>query len=295
MRSKLLYGVVCTVGLLPFCVVYAVSDILYILLFYVVRYRRKVVRTNLTNAFPDYPLNKIAEIERKYYRHLCDLFAETYKMLGMSDSEMQRRCVFTNADEVHRYLNAGQSIMVVLGHYGNWEWCSSFALQMKEDADFAPLYKPIHNEAVNNLMLAIRRKFKGKPIPKQDVLRYMVNMKRENKVCLTTFIADQTPNRANLNFWMSFLNQDTPIFIGTERIAAKFNYPVFFATIDKYKRGYYHIKFTELSNSPKDMEPGELTRMHTQLLEREIIKRPELWLWSHKRWKFKREDALHGK
>ena len=177
-----------------------------------------------------------------------------------------------------------------MGHYGNWEWMSSYSLWMPREFDFFTLYKPLHNAVADKMMIRLRSRFGAKPVPKNDILRRIVENKRNGRLFLAGFIGDQTPNRANLNFWMEFLNQDTPILVGTEKIARKFGLPVISLKMRKVRRGYYEVDFVDVCSDPGQLEPGELTRIHTRLLERYIREVPELWLWSHKRWKLTRED-----
>lgn len=189
---------------------------------------------------------------------------------------------------IRRYFDQGKSVIGVLGHYGNWEWMSSYSLWMPREFDFFTLYKPLHNAVADKMMIRLRSRFGAKPVPKNDILRRIVENKRNGRLFLAGFIGDQTPNRANLNFWMEFLNQDTPILVGTEKIARKFGLPVISLKMRKVRRGYYEVDFVDVCSDPGQLEPGELTRIHTRLLERYIREVPELWLWSHKRWKHTR-------
>lgn len=298
MFSYLLYGLVWLISFLPLWILYIFSDLLYFLLYWVVRYRRGVVRTNLCNAFPEKNLKEIVAVEKKYYRNMCDIFVELYKPWHMSEKEMKRRCVFRHTEILQKYYDEGKSVIGVLGHYGNWEWMASYALWIKGDVDFYTLYKPMHNKVIDGMMLKIRSRFGAKPIPKNDILRRIVENRREGRLFLAGFIADQTPNIYNLNFWMDFLNQDTPVFVGTEKIAAKFNLPVISLYMKKIRRGYYEVDFVDLCEEPAGLPYGELTVMHTRLLEKQIREAPEHWLWSHKRWKHRREEctgAAEGK
>lgn len=285
MWSRILYGCLWICSWLPLWFLYIFSDLYYLLLYYVIRYRRKVVRTNLLKSFPEKSKTEIIKIEKKYYRHLCDLFVEMYRMWHMSSEEIRRRCVFTNPELILRYFEQGKSVIGVLGHYGNWEWMASFSLWMPAEIDFFTLYKPLHDPVADRTMRQIRSRFKAKPIPKNDILRRIVENQRNNRLFLAGFIGDQTPNPANLNFWMEFLNQETPVLIGTEKIARKFDLPVISLRMRKVRRGYYEVDFVDISSEPRKLEPGELTRMHTRMLESYIREVPELWLWSHKRWK----------
>jgi len=291
MISYFIYGLTWLCSLLPLRILYFFSDLYYYLFYYVFRYRRQVVRTNLRNAFPEKDLAEIRRIERKYYRHLCDTFVEMYRMWHMSEKEIRKRCVFRHTGILEKYYAQGKGVIGVLGHYGNWEWMSSYGLWTRQEVDFYPLYKPLHDKVMDRMMLKIRSRFGAIPVPRNDILRLIVKNRQEGKLFLGGFIADQTPNKVNLNFWMEFLNQDTPVFIGTEKIARKFNLPVISLRMRLIRRGYYEVDFVDLCAEPALLPPGELTRMHTRLLEEQIREVPELWLWSHRRWKHKRTDV----
>lgn len=288
MFSYILYGFIWLFSFLPLRVLYIFADACYYLLYYVVRYRREVVRTNLVNSFPEKGPDEIIRIEKRYYRHMCDVFVELYKFWHFSEQEIKKRCLFRNTEVLQRHYDEGKGVIGVLGHYCNWEWMASYSLWI-ERVDFYALYKPIHNKAIDKMMYRIRSHFGATPIPKNEILRYIVKNRQEGRPFIAAFIADQTPNAANLNFWMDFLNQETPVLIGTERIATKFNLPVISLRMRKIKRGYYEVDFFDLCEEPAKLEPGELTRMYTRILESYIKEEPEYWLWSHKRWKHKRK------
>lgn len=287
--NYLLYAFLWILGLWPLWMLYVFSDICYYLIYNLLRYRRKVVRMNLRRAFPEKSIEEIVEIEKKYYRHLCDLFVEMYKMWHMSEKQIRKRCHFVNPEVIQDCLEQGKSVVVVLGHYGNWEWMSSYSLWMPRNIDFFTLYKPLHSRVIDKMMFHLRSRFGAKPIPKNDVLRWIVKDRREGRQFLAAFIGDQTPNKNNLNFWMEFLNQDTAVLVGTEKIARKYNLPVVSLKMVKVRRGYYEVRFVNVCSDPVSLEEGELTRRHTRLLEQYIREVPELWLWSHRRWKHTRE------
>lgn len=288
--SHILYGLIWAFSFMPLWLLYGLSDLFYCILYHIVRYRRGVVRTNLRNSFPEKDEKEIRTIERRFYHHLCDLFVEMYKTWHISPSAIRRRCVFKHTDILQRYFDEGKGVVGVLGHYCNWEWLTSFTLWMKGNVNFYTLYKPIHDPVLDRMMVRIRSHFGAQPIPKKDVLRRITADCRDKKVFLAAFVGDQTPDSGNLNFWMEFLNQDTPILIGTERIATKFDLPVISLHMRKVKRGYYEVDFMNLCEHPSTLSPGELTRMHTRILEQQIRETPEFWLWSHRRWKHKREQ-----
>mgnify|MGYP000949047213 FL=1 len=285
--SYLGYGMLWGVSFLPLPVMYLVTDVLFVILFYGVHYRRKVVDMNLRNSFPEKSEEERKGIARKYYRHLCDTFAEFYKLWHISEDEIKRRCVMVNMDVPHRYFEQGRSVIAFSGHYGNWEMMYSYKLWEK-DVELIPIYKPIHNKVFDRMTCKIRSRFGATPLAKADTLRVMLRNQQEGKITMTGFIGDQTPNKRSLHFWTRFLNQDTAVLEGTERIARKLNQPVVFVNMRKVKRGCYHAEFYDLCSDPQSLEPGELTRMHIQMLERFIREEPAYWLWSHRRWKHKR-------
>lgn len=284
----LVYAFVWLVSFLPLRLLYVFSDGLYYVLYYIVRYRREVVSTNLAKAFPEKTEAERREIGKKFYRNLSDFFVEIYKPWHMSERQIRKRCVFKHTDILQHYYDQGRPVIGVLGHYGNWEWMTSYALLLKGNVSFYTLYKPLHSRVLDRMMFLIRSRFGAQPVPRNDVLRIIVRDVKAGHPFLAAFVGDQTPNKHNLNFWMDFLNQDTPVLLGTEKIATKFNIPVISLYMRKLRRGYYEVEFVKLCENPKDLEPGELTRMHTRFLEKQIQEHPEYWLWSHRRWKHER-------
>ena len=285
--SYLGYALLWVASFLPLSMMYLITDVLFIILYYGIHYRRKVVDMNLKNAFPEKSEEERKRIARKYYRHLCDTFAEFYKLWHISEKEIKKRCVMVNMDVPHHYFEQGRSVIAFSGHYGIWEMMYSYKL-WEPGIELIPIYKPIHNKVFDRMTCRIRSRFGATPLAKADTLRVMIRNQQEGKIAMTGFIGDQTPNRHSLNFWTEFLNQDTPVMEGTEKIARKLNQAVVFVNLRKVKRGYYHAEFYDLSSNPRELEPGELTRMHTRMLEHFIRENPEYWLWSHRRWKHKR-------
>lgn len=289
MFSYILYIFIWLLSFLPFRMLYILADMNYVLLYYVIRYRRRVVRANLCNSFPEKSLKEIVDIERKYYKHMADLSVELYKLWHMSEASIRKRCVFRNTELPRKYFDEGRSVIGVLGHYGNWEWMSSYGL-WENDADFLALYKPIRDKVTDRMMKEIRSRFGAVLVAKDDTLRVIARYRSEGRLFLAGFIGDQTPNVHNLNFWTRFLNQDTPVLLGTEKIARKYDIPVVSVRMRKVRRGYYEVEFVDVCPHPAELEPGVLTEKHTRLLESFIREEPQYWLWSHKRWKHRREE-----
>jgi len=275
------------VAALPFPLLYIISDLLFILMFYVFGYRKQITTINLRNAFPDKTDSEIRTLMIGFYRHLCDMILETFKLLTIRRSELLKRCRITNYELYFDILSGQRSIIVALGHQGNWEWLGA-ATATRGDGPLQVIYKPLSNPYFDRLMKKIRSRFGATPIPDKDVLRQMIATK--GSLSTTAFISDQTPPPDHA-FWINFLNQDTPVFIGTEKLARRLNYPVLFAAMRKVKRGYYEVEVLRVCDEPAESDPGSITTAHTRLLEEQIIKQPETWLWSHRRWKHQRHNS----
>lgn len=276
--------------MLPFRLLYLLSDTVYVLLYYVISYRKKVVMNNLRASFPEKSEKELKRICKDFYHHLCDMFLETFKTLTISKTAMVKHCSFTPATiELFNKLEAEkQSVVLVMGHKGNWEWAgNTFSILCKQQ--LYVIYHPLANKQFNNLMYKMRTRFGTKLIAMQDTFREMV--KNRHEVNATAFIADQSPQPSNAH-WVSFLNQDTPVFKGTEKIAQKMDAPVVYVSVVKVKRGYYSVEATLLIEKPSAETEGAITVAHTRKLEVDIIEQPATWLWSHKRWKHKRTQTV---
>jgi len=274
------------ISIIPFPLFYGVSDFFFVLLYYVIGYRKKVVYQNLKNSFPEKTHEELKTIERKFYRYLCDLFLETFKTLTISKKQAVKRCAFTQqtTDLFNKLNDEKKSCIIVMGHYGNWEWAgNTFSLLLKQQ--LYVIYHPLTNKQFNNLMYKMRTRFGNKLYAMREVMREMI--KNRNEINATAFIADQTPPPEGA-YWTTFLNQDTPVFVGTEKIAQKLNYPIVYVTVSRPKRGHYLVNAEILVNEPKSTKEGEISELHTRRLEEDIKKQPEIWLWSHRRWKHKR-------
>jgi KDO2-lipid IV(A) lauroyltransferase len=285
---QLLFALIRLVTLLPLRVLYLFSDISYPLIYYVFGYRKTVVRTNLMKSFPEKPEKEIRKIERRFYRYFCDLFIETLSEMHMSKQEILKRIDIGNVEPIVEQLKSGRSVMLMTAHYGNWEWASVLSLVFPEDNKLHSIYKKLRNPKFDALMLELRTKFTGMNIEKNDLLRSMVNMKKEGIVGVFGMISDQSPSGKGAHYWTTFLNQDTPVLLGTEQLAKKFDYPVFYIHINRVRRGYYKCEYHLISLEPKQTTEHEITDAYIRILENGIKAAPEFWLWTHKRWKFSR-------
>ncbi len=274
------------ISLLPFPVLYLFSDFIFVLVYYVIGYRKKIVLQNLRNSFPEKSQKEILELRRRFYRYLCDLFLETFKTLSISRETMIKHCRMNDNSLklLQKYYEEKKNVILVLGHLGNWEWGgNAFSIMCKQQ--LYVIYHPLENKYFNKLIIGMRTRFSTKLIEMKNTFRDMVENKKI--ISATAFIADQTPQPDNA-YWTKFLNQETPVFLGTEKISRKLNYPIVFINVKRIKRGYYELSAETLCENPATTSEGELSEMHTKKLEEEIRKTPETWLWSHRRWKHKR-------
>lgn len=273
-------------SVLPFGILYGISDLSFLLLFYIVRYRRKVVQQNLKNAFPEKSDKERNVIERRFYRFLCDLLLETFKTLTISKETMLHRCRITpeSAALLQELGAAGTSVILVLGHFGNWEWGGN-TFSLSAPHQLYVIYHPLSNPNFDRLMYRMRSRFGSRLIAMNDTFREM--LRHRNELTATAFIADQSPDPKHA-YWMPFLNQDTPVFPGTEKLARKLNRKVLYVSVVRLKRGFYELRVDPTIGQASDYEEQALTAAHTHRLEADILAQPETWLWTHKRWKHQR-------
>lgn len=276
---------------LPLRALYVLSDVEYVLIYHVVRYRRGVVRRNLTTSFPEKPVKEIVAIEKGFYRWFADYFFEAVKLLTISDGELRRRLQVVNAEEVERCFAEGQNCAAILGHYGNWEWLTCVGIALPPERVLGLVYHPLYSHAFDELFRRIRSHEKnGVPIPKQDILRRLVDYRRRGVMSIFGYISDQGPKWENIHLWLPFLNHDTPVFTGGERIMRKMNDAVFYVEMSRPRRGYYVATFKLITREPNSMPEFGITRAFFALLENTIRREPRFYLWSHNRWKRTREE-----
>jgi KDO2-lipid IV(A) lauroyltransferase len=276
------------ISLLPFWFLYIIADVLFFIIYYLVRYRREVVQQNLANAFPEKTVKERHDIEYKYYRYLADLIVETVKMITISEKQIQRRVVATNAELVHEYFAKGKSIIAVAGHYCNWEM-AALNFNFVTDKRFMIVYKPLSNDTFNKFFIRIRSRFGGQPVAMKQTMRKMVEYK--NELTVSVLVGDQTPVQHEVNYFTNFLNQPTAVFLGIEKISKAIDAAVVFYDMKRVKRGYYTYTLVPLTENAKQTAEHEITDRHVQYLDGMIRREPQYWLWSHRRWKFRPEGT----
>lgn len=290
---RLLHGTVRAISLLPFPVLYVLSDMAFFPVYYLVRYRRQVVRRNLRNSFPEKPLHEIRSIERKFYHFFCDYIVETLKLLSIRPGQMRRHMQMIGTEIIKQALRDHDFCFVYLGHYGNWEYVATLPLWVSEQAHCAQLYHPLRNAYADKLFYELRSRFGGENIAKNDTLRRLLALRQEGKKTIVGFISDQAPRRVNIHDWVQFLSQDTPVFTGGERLGKRLDAAFVYCDMERTARGYYRGTFRLMTDQPKEHPDYALTETYMRLLEESIRRNPHLWLWSHNRWKRQRqpEDA----
>lgn len=271
---------------------FMVDALLFPIVYHIVRYRRKLVRKNLSNSFPQKDRKQIKQIERKYYRHLCDIIVEVIYGYGCSDEEMQKRVEIINFDCLAQLTLRHQGSFMMVGHLGNWEWTAQVGARLKPHGiDSVHIYRRLKNSSMDNLMLDIRHKRSSEFVEMKQTLRTMVKQFGQGIPTAYGMVADQKPSPKQKDyFWLTFLGQDTPFLQGTEALARRFDFPVIYGKTLSPKRGYYTIEVVVLTEHPKEEKEGYITQRYAQLLEENILEQPHLWLWSHNRWKYKKNQ-----
>ena len=283
----LLRGFTWIVQLFPLRFHYFVSDLIFLLVYHVVRYRRDVVYKNLRNSFPKKSHKEINLTARKFYHFFCDTFIETLYFDRISETEIKKRLTLLNQEVLEQFLEKGRPVILALGHYNNWEWNCSWPLNSKYHGYV--IYKKLTNKSFDLFYYNMRARFGIVPLERSDTYKKLIADHNNNANFVSAFLMDQTPRKYEIQYWTTFLNQDTPVLTGTEKVARKLDAAVLFCNVRKLKRGYNQLEFSVIVEHAKDTVPFEITEKATRKIEEMIIQQPELWLWSHKRWKHKRE------
>jgi len=252
----------------------------------VFHYREDIVRANLKNVFPEKTANELAEIERKYYVHLRNLFMEGVKLLTISKKSLMRRYRCENADIVNTYFEQGKSVILMSSHYNNWEWMV-LSLSMQFSHHGVGVGKPNSNKVFEKIINRARTRYGTEVVFADKVREVIENNNKNQKLCAYMMLSDQNPPNIEKSYKTMFLNQPSAMLYGSEYFAKKYDYPVFYYVVKQTKRGYYTIEIEKITDTPQQMSHGAITEHYIRCLERDIYENPEFWLWSHKRWKHK--------
>lgn len=277
-------------SLLPFLVLYVLSDILYLLAGRLVHYRHRVIWKNLRESFPEKSERELRQMEHAFYRQFCDYLMETIKMMTISKKELKRRMHISAPESFWQCLDNNQSIAVYLGHLFNWEYMTSLPLWVADDVQCCEIYHPLENAYFDSLFLRARERHHALCIPMMESLRRIIGFGKTHRAIVVGYIADQVPFWNNIHHWVDFLHHDTPVLTGAERIAKHTNEACFYAYMRRTRRGYYTCEMKLITLEPKKSKDFEITDAYFRLLEENIREQPSLYLWSHNRWKRTRAE-----
>ncbi len=289
----LIYPVVTLISFLPFRVLYFFSDLLYFVMYKLLGYRKKTVRDNLSLAFPEKTEAERLLIEKKFYRHFSDLFVEMIKAFHMPWLQMQKHFKFNNPEVINKITDLNKSVIVVGGHYGNWEWVFPLA-KLTKVASIAT-YLKINNPYFEKMMLKNRQRFGGRLIETKELKKYLKTLTSNKELFVLGLLADQSPQLHRSRYWKKFLGIEVPVFVGPEKLAKEYDAGFVFMTITKIKRGYYEVDFEEITTKPNEFDNYQLTDIYLDKLENIIRNSPEYYLWTHRRFKHKdrKKEVAH--
>ncbi len=274
------------ISILPFRIFYWFSDCIYLVVYYIIGYRKKTVKENLALALPHLSDKERLEIEKKSYHHLCDMFLEMVKTMTISSEEMNKRFSITNLEVIKEYEKKGKSIMLIASHYASWEWL--IVLNQKLSFQGVAVYKKLANKYFDKLVRDIRSKYNTELVPTNKTIPLIAHNKKNNIQCVYGLASDQSPKADRIFHWESFMGVEVPVHTGPEMLAKKYDMTVVFAKVKKVKRGYYELTIIPLSDNPKSIPDSEITHAYIKEVEKQILEAPEYYFWTHKRWKHRR-------
>jgi len=279
------YLVILPISLLPYPLLYLFSDFLFLIIYYVAGYRKDVTLINFQKSFPEKSNEEIQIIRRKFYHHFCDLVVESFKGFTVSEKQLRKRVVLRNPEILTKWHKEGKDIIIMGGHFNNWEIVAQSIGLMSEHLPIG-IYKPLNNIYFDTKMKKSREKYRLLMVPMTDTKKTFEADFGE----LTSIIfgMDQSPGRASKGYWMNFLNQDTAVAFGTEKYSKMYNRPIVHVAVHKVRRGHYEAEFRVITETPNDLPYGAITELCMKSIEKDIVEKPEFWLWTHKRWKAKR-------
>ena len=284
MKDKIIYAIILFFSKMPFFMLYWLSDFIAFLLNHVIGYRKEVIMTNLRKSFPEKEEKELNEIRIQFNKNFSDQVVETLKMFTISGDELAKRLVYDNAEQLTNYAKEGRSVMLASGHYGNWEYPSGFPFTIPGFDGYNVVYAPIKNKYMNDKIVSSREQFGISLVSKKETFKKFESHPNHGQVY--GFLFDQSPHKTRVKHDLQFLNQTTPVHLGTEVIAKMKNAVVISLEIYRVKRGFYRAKSTMLTESPNDLPEFEITNELFRRLEETIKRDPAQWLWSHKRWKY---------
>ncbi|MFO7721285.1 MAG: lipid A biosynthesis acyltransferase [Gillisia sp.] len=280
----LVYPVLWLISRLPFPIFYKVSDLVFFLVYHVIRYRRKTVKENLELVFPEKSSEEIRKISIRFYSHMCDMFLEMIKSISISNEELKRRFTFSNIEEIEKIRKMDKSIIMMCGHYASFEWMNALQLYGLDYKGFG-IYKKIQNRYFNKMAQDIRGRFDAQLIPTTTATKTIAKNQKEGVLGIYGMVADQSPKLSKARNWTEFLGNRAPVFMGAEKLAKDLDMAVIYLHVEKVGRGYYQATFIPITSNPKEVADFKITNDFLNELEKQIHQAPEYYLWTHKRWK----------
>lgn len=287
---SLLFGIWYLLSLFPLRILYIFSDILYLIVCYIVRYRHRIIWKNLCESLPEKPEKELRKIEKGFYHWFCDYIVETIKLMTMSSKQLKKHIIFTGTDKIDRYVEQELSCAIYLGHYGEWEWITSLPLWIGKKAQCMQIYHPLENKHFDDLFKYVRERQGALCVPMAETLRRVVAYQQKKQPIVMGYISDQVPFWNNIHHWYNFLHHDTPVLTGSEKVIKVANQVTFYGDVSRIKRGYYRCEIRLLTDNPKSVPDYGITDMYFEELEKTIRRDPSLYLWSHNRWKRTHEE-----
>ncbi len=284
----ILYGLIWLFTRLPISILYFLTDMVYLLIYYVFPYRKKLVLKNLRNSFPEWDEKQVKKTAKRFYRFFCDFFMESTIFIFMSEKETMNRFRYKNPELINDLYVRGKSIILVFGHYGNWEWCVNLPKYIHHKA--LGVYKPLHNKYFDRMFVTSRQRYGLEVIPIDKIVRTLTEYHKSESLNISFFAADQRPLMKHIQYWTTLLNQDTPFVLGPEKLAKKLDLAVVYFKINRIRRGYYESEFTLITDDPGSTKEFEITEKFLQHLENQIREEPAYWLWTHNRWKHNKDE-----
>jgi KDO2-lipid IV(A) lauroyltransferase len=279
----LVYPILWVISVLPFRLLYFLSDVFYVILYYIIGYRKKVVTENLKLSFPEKTSEEITLIRKRFYHHLSDMMFEAIKSITISEAEMHKRYVFTNVNEIHKLEKENRSIVLFMGHYASWEWV--FILQTHVKHKGYAVYKRLSNRYFDALVKRIRAKYNSYLITTKETFPTLIKAKQDNELTLNGFVFDQSPKLSRAIYWQEFMGTEVPVHVGAEILTKRLDMVSLFLKVKKVKRGHYEATFTDIIRNTKDYKDFDITNLYLKRVEEQIQEAPEYYFWTHKRWK----------